>query len=304
MSADALESLNRKFGFPNTLCFVSGEGGLPFILIRTPTATAEICLHGAQLTAFHPASEEQPVIWLSPTAVWDSSKAIRGGIPVCWPWFGDHPSDPEKPAHGFARTSLWEVIATSQPESDIIRVELNLPADAAPTELFAPAFELTLVITVADTLSLELTTTNRSPDPFEITEALHTYLNVGAIETVRCVGLNGIGYRDKMDGFQSKRQSGDILFDSPVDRVYEGTSAEVLVHDPAFDRKIRVSKSGSDTTVIWNPWISGAARFGDMPEKGYRTMVCVEAANAGADSLTLQPGEIHSLSTTIGVEAP
>ncbi|CAN5368010.1 D-hexose-6-phosphate mutarotase [soil metagenome] len=301
MNAASPDSLAARFGIPDALAFESGPGGFPFAKIATPEATAEVCLHGGHLTAFAPAGQE-PVIWMSPAAVFAPSKAIRGGIPVCWPWFGDHPDDPaSKPAHGFARTSLWEVTAASQPEPGAVRLELGLPAAAAPPGVFPPAYNCTLAITVARTLALELTTTNLSDSPFVLTAALHTYLNVGDISQIRCEGLDGTRYRDKMDGYRQKSQSGDILIDSPTDRVYEDTTGDTLVRDGALGRTIRVRKSGSSTTVVWNPWAAGAAKMADMPDDGYQTMLCVEAANAGTGAVTLAPGRSHALATMITV---
>lgn len=297
-----IESLNARYKISGQLAFESGPGGFPFVRISTPLASAEICLHGGHVTAFQP-NGEKPLIWLSPTATFDSKKAIRGGIPICWPWFGDHPTDPEKPAHGFARSSLWEVVSASIDSESVARVILRLSQELVPQGFFTTDFGLQLEITISWELTLSLTTTNYSelPVAMRITDALHTYLQVGDVEAVRIEGLDGITYRDKLEDFREKTQVGDVVFRGSVDRVYEGTRSAILVVDEQNERTIRVTKSGSDTTVVWNPGAEGAARLSDMPDDGYRTMVCVEAANAGQDVINLARDESHTLSTTIAL---
>lgn len=301
MNESSISDLNDAFAIADVLAFSAGEGGLPFAKISTPLATAEVCLHGAHVTRFQPTGE-QAVLWVSSETPYGMGKAIRGGIPVCWPWFADHPSRPELPAHGIARTAMWEVVSAAVPEPGCVRLELTLPASAASAETFSSAFELRLVITVSSVLTVELTATNGSDTAFDVSEALHTYLNVGAIDAVRCEGLDGVRYRDKVDELRQKAQSGEVIFDGRTDRLYEGTTSDILVHDSAFERTIRVSKSGSDTTVVWNPWSELSEKMSDMAADGYRTMVCVEAANASENVIRLQPGESHTLATTIGVE--
>ncbi len=286
-----IENLNATFEIPDALTFETGPGGFPFAKIATDRATAEICLHGGHVTAFAPAGQT-PVIWMSSEAVFDPKKALRGGIPICWPWFGDHPTDSTQPAHGFARTSMWNVTGSALAGPGTVRLELTLPTENG----------CVLAITVGNTLSLELTSTNRSDSALDVTTALHTYFTVGDIGQVRCEGLDGVSYRDKMDGYAEKMQEGDVIIDSPTDRVYENTTGVVLIRDAALGRTIRVGKSGSQTTVVWNPWASGAAKMGDMPDDGYKTMICVEAANAGSDVISLAPGKSHTIATTIGVD--
>ena len=297
-----IDSLNARYKVPGQLAFEAGPGGFPFVRISTPLASTEVCLHGGHVTAFQPAGEE-PLIWLSPTAIFSPDKAIRGGVPICWPWFGDHPTDPEKPAHGFARNSLWEVVSASIDADSVARVVLRLSQSLVPQGFFTTDFGLRLEITISRELTLSLTTTNDSelPVAMRITDALHTYLQVGDVEAVRIEGLDGITYRDKLEGYREKTQVGDVVFREPVDRVYEGTRSAILVIDEQSERTIRVTKSGSDTTVVWNPGEEGAARLSDMPDDGYRSMVCVEAANAGQDVINLARDESHTLSTTIAL---
>lgn len=300
MNSCDLAALNQTFGLTDRLNFVTGEGGLLFAKISTPLATAQVCLQGAQVIAFQP-SGQQPVLWLSSATAWQEGKAIRGGVPVCWPWFADHPSDRSMPAHGFARTSMWDVVESALEADGSLRLEMSLPTDAGVGVGYREPFELHLVVTVSTELSLQLTTINRSESAFEITEALHSYLNVGDIAAVRCAGLDGLDYRDKVDGLRSKTQQGEVTFSGRTDRIYENTSTEIMIHDDALARVLRIGKSGSDTTVVWNPGPELSHSMADMADDSYRTMICVEAANAGENRVRLEPGERHVMATTIAV---
>ncbi len=301
MNSSDLDDLNNRFGLTDQLTFIIGEGGLRFARVSTPQATAQVCLQGAHVTAFQP-NGQQPVLWVSSETAWQEGKAIRGGVPVCWPWFADHPGDASMPAHGFARTSLWDVVDSAIEDDGSLRLQMSLPADAGQGVGFGEKIELRLVVKVSTELTLELTTINRSESVFEITEALHSYLTVGDISKVRCAGLDGVDYRDKVDGFRSKTQQGDVEFPDRTDRIYENTTGAVQVHDAALERALRIGKSGSDTTVVWNPGPDLSHSMADLADDSYRTMVCVEAANAGVNAVRIEPGASHTLATTIAVQ--
>lgn len=292
MPAQTPDELNHHFGIDEHTSFHLGPGDFPFVSLTTSHGTAEVCLYGAHLTSWIPTGAAE-VIWTSPDAIYRHGKAIRGGIPVCWPRFADQDTPYEIPAHGVARTSLWEVTSTSS-DGNKAKITLRLP----PCENL-PAFDLQLAITVSEELHLELTTTNLSDQPFTITQALHTYLNVGDISQVEIAGLDEVRYHDKMDAYQEKVQTGNLTFDKAFDSIYECTSSDVLLHDKSLDRTIKITKAGSDTTVIWNPWKEAAEKMADMPDNGYQTMVCIEAANAGEEIITLNAGTSHTLTTTI-----
>lgn len=281
-----------------------GPGGLPFATIENAQATAEVSLHGGHVTAFQPKSASQPVLWLSGQAVFDPNKAIRGGIPVCWPWFGDHPTDAGLPAHGFARTSPWKVTNESSNADGSTTLALQLSATTPVPDVWPHRATLLLEITVGEALSIRLTTTNTGDAPFPLTQALHTYFTVSDISNVTIAGLEGARYLDKLKGNAAKPQDGVITIDQEVDRVYTETTADCLIHDPGFDRTIRIAKSGSRSTVVWNPWIEKAKRMGDFPDDGYQTMVCVETTNVGEDdTVTVEPGASHTLAAVISIEA-
>lgn len=299
METTTIEELNARFGITGRLSFEHGPGGFVFARLESRGGTAEVCLHGAHVTAFAP-KEQPPVIWVSPDAVFAPTKAIRGGIPVCWPWFADHPNDPDKPAHGVARTTQWEVTASSMIAPEAIRIEFTLPSEIAGP--VAPGIELKLEVTLTNALELELTTTNHSEESFSLSEALHTYLQIGAIEKISIDGLDNTLYLDKLEAYLEKRQEGDVIVNSQTDRIYQDTSADILVHDGELQRIIRVGKTGSSTTVVWNPWAAVAEKMADFTDDGFQHMVCVEATNAVKDIIVLEPGDHHILGTRIAIE--
>ena len=271
--------------------------GGPVLRLTSTGGTAEIALQGAQLLAWHP-NGQAPVIWLSPTERLAnppaSPKPVRGGTPVCWPWFAAHPTDPAKPMHGFVRTQKWQVDRVERTDG-AVRAELNISTKAADQPLWPHQASLTFTATLSDTLKLELTTHNTGTDAFALTQALHTYFAVSDISAVAVEGFDGQTYADKLDGFARKPQSGDIIFAGEVDRVYDEHSGVAVIVDRGFKRRIEITKSGSGSSVVWNPGSERCARMGDLGPDGYRTMVCVETANAGRDVITILSGGRYTL---------
>lgn len=296
-----IDQLNRAHGIAGQLVFEAGQGGLAKAVFSNPHATAEVYLQGATVTAFQPRGTA-PALWLSSQAQFKPGKAIRGGIPVCWPWFGPHPTDKAKPQHGFARNAEWAVTASALLPDGRTQLRLRLADTAATRAIWPHPFELEMSVTAGAQLEVSLTTRNTGPDPVEIGGALHTYFNVGDISRVGIVGLDGRTYLDQLDGNAAKRQHGPVTVDEEVDRVYLDTTDDCLIWDAALNRHIRVAKRGSRTTVIWNPWIAKAARMADFPDDGYLTMVCVETANAATDVRTLAPGGEHTLTQVVSVK--
>ena len=290
-----LPTLTARFAIPGRLRFMEIARGLPVIDIATPLATARVALQGAQVLAWRPDGMP-PVLWLSGAAVFEPGKAVRGGIPVCWPWFGDRPGHS---AHGFVRTRLWELRETSLDAAGQVHVRLGLQDDAATCAVWDHAFDLELQVTVGTTLSLVLTTRNTGPHAFTLTEALHTYFSVGDIRQTTVQGLDGTHYLDKVQGYAPAQQSGPVHFTGETDRVYLDTTADCVIDDADQSRSITVAKTGSHSTVVWNPWIEREKAMADMAAGGYQRMVCVETANAGAQVITVAPGESHALGTRV-----
>jgi glucose-6-phosphate 1-epimerase len=298
---DAAE-LNTRFGIAGQLRFTADSNGFVVLEIDNDRAGAAIALQGAHLLRWAPHNQ-QPVIWLSEAARLASGKAIRGGIPVCWPWFGPHPGEAAFPAHGFARTALWEVRETQAVSGDVTEVVLRLVQDETTSRLWPYPSELECRFRVSDTLQVELVSRNTGETPITIGAALHTYFAVSDIRQISLQGLDGCGYLDKVDGGRRKQQAGPVTFHGETDRIYLNTAAEVCIDDPGLQRRIRIGKGGSRSTVVWNPWIEKADKMGDLGEEGYLSMVCVETANAADDVVTIAPGGEHRLWAQYGVEA-
>jgi len=296
-----IEDINAQFAIANQLSFTSDPGGLTIANIDNQHASASIALQGGHLTTWIPKGAE-PVVWLSPDAKLAPGKSIRGGMPICWPWFGAHATDSSFPAHGFARTTLWQVIETSTRADGATQLKLELEPANMPKQQWPHATSVQCLMTVGHTLQMELITCNNSQDEITISEALHTYFAVSDVRNISIDGLDGCLYLDKVDGLKQKTQSGPVTISSEVDRVYIDTKADCIIRDPGLSRQIRISKAGSDSTVAWNPWIEKSEQMGDLGEDGYLNMVCVESANAGQNSVTLAAGAEHRLKVCYSVE--
>jgi glucose-6-phosphate 1-epimerase len=292
----AIDTLNRRFGLAGTLHFVQGRAGLPEAEIQTPQASARVALHGAQVLAWQPAGA-LPVIWVSQAAVFEPGQPVRGGVPVCWPWFGAREG---LPMHGFARTRLWQVRAASMDAAGQVVLRLGLQDDADTRALWNHAFDLELLLTIGATLSLTLISRNTGDQPFTLTDALHSYFCVADIHQATVQGLDGCDYLDKVQNFALAKQTGAVEFTGETDRIYVDTTADCVIADRAQQRAIRVSKTGSSSTVVWNPWREKT--FADMAAGEYQQMLCVETCNAGPVLITLAPGQTHALTARFAVD--
>ena len=292
----------QPHSIPGQLTFRAGPGGLLFADIDNAGGTASIALQGAHLTTFRPKGQAEPVVWLSEAARFARARSIRGGVPVCWPWFGAHVTQAGFPAHGFARTVPWTVVDSGAGQG-ATHVTLRLEPSDATRAQWPHDTPVTLRIGVSDALDMALTTFNAGAVPLQLGEALHTYFHVGDIADVELHGLEGCEYLDKVEQFARKRQSGPLRFAAETDRVYVNTRDECVIEDARLRRRIRIHKQGSASTVVWTPWADKAAAMGDYTAEGWRQMLCVESANAADNVLTLQPGETHTLAVRYGAEA-
>jgi glucose-6-phosphate 1-epimerase len=290
-----IETLNQHHAIADLLTFHTGMDDQPIAKIHNATATAEISLYGGHVLSYKPHGETEDVIFLSDLATCAKGKAIRGGIPICWPWFGADPDGLGRPNHGFVRNRLWQVIATAAIDSGTTKLTLGLSDTDDTRNLWPYRFELAIAITVGDALTVELITRNTGNTPFKLTQALHTYFTVGDIDRVRVRGLEGKYYLDKVDGDARKFQSGAIAITGEVDRIYLDVPAVLTIDDPALDRQIHTTSSGNTTAVVWNPWIEKAAAMGDLGNTDYQRMICVETTNAASDVIEVAPGETFCL---------
>ncbi|MGY3945405.1 D-hexose-6-phosphate mutarotase [Aeromonas tecta] len=276
-------------------CSLSHETGQPQLSIDNGYAKAEISLFGAHVLRYQ-RHGEPATLWLSDKAVLDGSKPIRGGIPLCWPWFGPAPArvGSGKPAHGFARTSLWTLDGVSDHEDGTL-VHLSLTDSDASRALWPHAFELELDVLVGKELSLVLTTRNTGKAPIVYNAALHSYLQISSPEAISVTGL-GEPYLDKLSG-QDAQQQGALTLSAAMDRIYR--QADTIVRIKDAERTTQVVSGNHDSVVVWNPWQEGASAMADMSDDGYRTMLCVETAITADAGVTIAPDEEHSFSTVL-----
>lgn len=300
-----LTALNANHAMPGRLDLVEGPGGLPFIRVRNDHAQALVSVHGGQVLSFQPTGAGADVLFVSEQAFFQPGKAIRGGVPICWPWFGPDPQGQGRPAHGFVRTRRWDLRQTSALPNGETQVVLGLNDTADTRALWPHAFDLSLTITIGSTLRLALTTRNTGDTAFEITQALHSYFTVGDIAQTRVQGLDGCAYTDKAAGAGGavKLQSGDVTVTAEVDRVYTSAPARLSVVDGALGRRVGITCEGSRTAVVWNPWAAIAAGMADLKDDAYQCFVCVETANAGDEVITIAPGAAHTLVAQIAPDA-
>lgn len=295
------DTLNARFAIDGQLEFVTGQGGLVNAVIGNGLAGATVSLYGGQVLSWRPHTTQHDVLFLSERAYYQPGKAIKGGVPVCWPWFGPDPQDKGRPAHGFARTSNWEVLETSALDSGATRLLLGLALNEQTRALCEGDIAAQLEITVGGTLRLALTTHNPGSDPVELSQALHTYFAVGDISRTSVSGLEDRSYLDKVDGGRAKVQAGVLTIDAEVDRVYTGVDRDLEIHDAAYNRVIHIHAGGSRSAVVWNPWQHIAASMADLDDADYRRMLCVETANAGPDVVRLAAGASHTLTAEYAV---
>ncbi len=298
-TATSIEDLNRQFAIPGVAEIVAGNNDLPKVRITLPSATAEIYLHGAQVTSYKPAGSED-AIFLSEHSSFEHGKAIRGGIPVCFPWFRNKVDDPKAPSHGFVRTKAWALSALSH-HYDTATVTFTTESDDSTRAWFPFDFRLTHRVTVGAELKLELIMSNLDTKPLRFEEALHTYHLVGDARKVSVAGLDAVDFLDNTDGNKEKLQQGDLHFTRATDFVFLNTSHSVDLLDPTLKRRIRIEKKNSMTTVVWNPWQEGARSLADLGDNEWTRMACVEASNIRAFGIDLPAGEEHIMSATIRV---
>jgi glucose-6-phosphate 1-epimerase len=292
----------RQFDIPGALRLETAPGGLVRAILSTSAAEAEIFLQGAHLVQWIPRGQ-QPVLFLSPRSLFAGGKAIRGGVPIIFPWFGARSDGKPGPAHGFARTSDWSVEETQLREDGRLEIALVLqPNDAARNFGYA-AFHLQYRVTIGPELKLELETRNDGTQPLVYEEALHSYFRVADIKRAFVSGLEGTTYIDKTDGFKRKAQGNQAMrIAKESDQVHLNTKAACFIDDPVSNRRIIIEKSGSDSTVVWNPWIEKSESMSDMAPDDWKEMLCIETANAADNAVHLSPGASHVLAVSIRVE--
>jgi glucose-6-phosphate 1-epimerase len=297
-----IEALNKQFSLPNVLTFNEGKGGLSMININSRHASAKISLYGAQILSYVPNGQKD-ILWMSEQSLFETGKAIRGGVPLCFPWFGTHPDDKTKPQHGFARLQEWSLISVEESADEIVIVTLSLQESPFSLEMWPHPFKAIAAFRIGKKLEIKFTVTNTGNESFEYSDALHTYFNISDISAINIEGLQNASYYEGF-GMDLKTQQTQLLsFDGETNRRYVHQNNDCIIIDPGYNRKIYAGKTGSNVTVIWNPAEATAKTMTDIHPGGYKTYVCSEPANAypGIDMINLAPGESHTISTSIQI---
>jgi glucose-6-phosphate 1-epimerase len=304
--AETIHSLFQSYGsLPGITIECQKE--LIAIGIENEAASAEIFLQGAQLSRYQ-RKGESPLLWLSNSNQYKPGSPLRGGIPICWPWFGDLDKNPENikeqyndlfvksaPAHGFVRNQQWQVDRIEVLRQDLSSITLTCNID--DKNIWPFSAKLMYTVEVGEQLSAKFEIKNTDKKPFIYSTALHTYLAVDDVRHVAIQGFEGVGYVDALQGWQQFKQEGDISFDQEIDRIYQSCPQPIVLDDQV--RKIEVTGSGSNTTVVWNPWIEKSKHLSQFDNNDYLTMVCIETANALDDVVILSPGDKQVLSLAI-----
>lgn len=283
---------------PSSVTLIEEPAGYPILVIQHAAASGRIALNGAHVMEWTPAGET-PVLYISPQALLEPGKAIRGGVPVCWPWFGPHPTESDKPAHGFVRNLMWEVGEVTENLAGVT-LQLHLRDSDASRAFWPHAFELRFEVKMGAQLSMALHIKNTGTEAWSMTGALHTYFCVADVTQTAVIGLDDAFYVESRLSPERIEQSGPVYFDREVDRNYESKETARLL-DKAGGRTVVVEKSGSRATIVWNPWIEKSKRLADLPDDAYPFFVCIEAANATPDIVTVQPGTEHVLEQRLRV---
>jgi glucose-6-phosphate 1-epimerase len=298
MEAAFAESHSR-FQIPGTAEVVPGNGGLPKVRIASPEAVGEIYLHGAHVTSWKPAGEEE-VFFLSSRSRWEDDHAIRGGVPVCFPWFRGKPGDPQAPAHGFVRTKAWRIESIAL-VGGAVAVTMFTESDERTKEWWPAEFRLLHRVTFGRELSLELVVTNTGRTSLRFEEALHAYYRVGNAEIARARALDALHYYEGTDLHHKQTQLGDIVIASETDRIYLNTKDTIELEDPLLHRRICVAKENSRTTVVWNPWAQKAHSLSDFAHDEWKNMICIEPSNVSDFAVNLAPGQQHSMKSAVRI---
>lgn len=292
-------------------------GSGPVLEVKNEQCEARVSAYAAHVATWNPlltgldarsTAAPRPGLFCSPKTSWGGGKAIRGGIPVCWPWFGPRANDPlpngkPSPAHGFARTRPWFVESVTSEENGRVEVTFLLVSDDDTLALWPHAFEARLVASLGTSLNTTLEVKNVDDSAFDYEAALHTYLTVSDVEQVKITGLEGTTFLDKVAGGQQKHQGREpLVLTGETDRVYLNTKSTVVIDDPGLQRQLRIEKQGSTATVVWNPWLIKATAMADLGGDAWRSFVCVEAANVAPAPVPLSPGATHAMSTRVTVQ--
>lgn len=303
---EKIQSLYTKFGSLKGVT-IELHKQLIAVSVKNEAASATIFLQGAQLAEYKRIGEH-PLIWLSDQCTYQMGKPLRGGIPICWPWFGDLARNPvaiqdqlgesDWPAHGFVRMQEWELISVELPDSETTRITLQL--QITPDERWPFPAVLRVIISVGTTLDVQFQVTNLSAEPFSFTHALHTYFNVGNIESIAVEGLEGRDFLDTLDDWVTKKSNFPLQINAEVDRIYPNSPEKVAIIDRKLGRIIRINASNLPDLVVWNPWVEKSMRLSHFNDNHFKHMLCLESAALLDNAVTLAANETFKCEVNYG----
>jgi glucose-6-phosphate 1-epimerase len=291
-----IQQLNADYGIADKVSFVAGQGGFPLIKVRNEHAEATISIYAGQVLSFKPINQTEDMMFLSSQAYYQAGKAMKGGTPICWPWFGSDPEGKGRASHGFVRDRLWQLRDVVSTQNGATQVTMGLMDTPETRAIWDYSFDFVIVITVGQTLTIKLVTRNTGSESFTITQALHTYFKIGDINQVKVLGLANKTYLDKVDHGLQKTQSGDITFSGECDRIYLDVPAQLTIADQALNRQIIVTATNSKTAIVWNPGAAISAKIADLGDRDFEHFVCVETANAANEIINIAAGEKYEMS--------
>ncbi|MBE9043811.1 D-hexose-6-phosphate mutarotase [Pleurocapsales cyanobacterium LEGE 10410] len=297
-----IEQLNVDYGITDKVKFVEGKGGFPIIEISNEYAKAAISVYAGHVLSFQPVDLAEDMMFVSSQAYYQEGKAIKGGVPVCWPWFGPDPESKGRSSHGFVRNRLWQVRDVVSTQNGATKVTMGLTDTAETRKIWDYSFDLAIAITVGSSLTIELITRNTGERTFSITQALHSYFKVGDINQVAVLGLEDNAYIDKVDRNQQKTQAGIVTFDGECDRIYLDVQPELTIDDKVLKRKIKITATNSNTAIVWNPGADIAKKMADLGELDYLNFVCVETANAAQEIVDVAANEEYQMIANYAIE--
>jgi glucose-6-phosphate 1-epimerase len=297
-----LRALQAKLGTSGVVRAEAGNGSLIRLAVNSDLAAAQIYLHGAHLAHFQPRGA-QPLLFMSGASLFQPDKPIRGGVPVIFPWFGARAGRPADPPHGFARLREWQLESATVAADGSVRISLTLNDDEQTRGQWPFGFALRMSFAISAVLEITMEVSNPSGQPIEFEQALHTYLSVGDVRQATALGLEGVEYLDRAGPPSRKTQPAEpIRFVDETDRLYLHTTGASVVRDPVLGRTITIEKSGSDATVVWNPWIAKAKAMADFGDDEWPRMLCIETANAAECAVHLAPRSTHRMTARIRVD--
>src|ERR1017187_1725152 len=284
---------------PDSVRMEKGQGGLQRLVIRTPQADAEIYLHGAHVTHFQPRGQK-PFLFMSAKSWFEPGKPLRGGAPICFPWFGARQDGQPGSPHGFARLVEWELVSAEPASNGAVEIHLRFVSSEATRAMWAGEFAADYRVRIGAALGLELRVKNTGSQPLHIEEALHTYLAVNDVRQVSIEGLAGVSYFTAVGPPRTETEgAAPIRITAETDRVYLNTQATCVAHDPGWQRRLVVEKTGSKATVVWNPWIAKAKAMPDFGDDEWPSMLCIETCNVRQHAVTIPPGQSHTMGAII-----